>query len=300
MMQNFTRDVNPVLIKATFKRMAQVGNRLSKDDFKRKMANAVKVGSGARDEIDSVHDDYDVMAHGITREQFVTWAAAVFLNCDATEFIEGIGEMIKTDGADMRRPAVGMQKRQSHDQEEEQEPEEHVTCGPLEGLELAHIFDKLSIENALDELISQSRYSIWRSIKGREIAADMAVSSKLSFTYFASLVEHKRRQLSSFEDGSVESWPPTNTEGAKTILDEVYANLDSSACADLIRKQLVLEYIRQVNQSSFANKTLKDQMQGLVLAVSEVLVEKMSEGAYDGLREAYMSQLDFDVPTAAL
>ena len=63
--------------------------------------------------------------------------------------------------------------------------------------------------------------------------------------------------------------------------------VDSAYCADQIRKTLVLEYIRQVNRGTYANKTLKDQMQALVLATSEVLVEKISEGGYVSLKDAY-------------
>jgi len=287
MMKTFSRDVDPVLVKATFKRMAQVDKNLSASDVKLKMANAIKLSSGAQTEMESADDNYDIMAHGITQVQFTKWAAAVFLNCEASEFIEGITEMIRTDGSDLRRPSGGVLRAQNKDSEDDEE--ENPMCGPVDTFNFVEVFEELGIDAALEELISSSRYSIWRSIKGRELAADMIVSSKLTFTDVASLIEHRRRELTVLE-GVDEYWPPRDTDAkrvSKQVMDKVFKMVDSAYCADQIRKTLVLEYIRQVNRGTYANKTLKDQMQALVLATSEVLVEKISEGGYVSLKDAY-------------
>merc|ERR1712134_72769 len=106
MMKNYSNDVNPVLVKATFKRMAQVDERQSTNEVKKRMANAIRVNTGSRGQMEQQDDDYDVMARGIELDQFEKWAAAVFINCDMSEFIEGVLEMIKTDGSELRRPSA--------------------------------------------------------------------------------------------------------------------------------------------------------------------------------------------------
>ena len=68
---------------------------------------------------------------------------------------------------------------------------------------------------------------------------------------------------------------------------QVYETVDAISCAETIQKKLVMEYIRQVNSQIYSSNTLRDQMQALVLAVSEILVDKMSEEAYPQLKNFY-------------
>jgi len=285
MMCNFSHDVNPVLVKATFKRMALVEE--SDDEAKRRMKNAL------RTDIDGVDDDYDVMRHGISREQFVKWAAAVFLNCDAEEFVEGIEEMIVADGEDVRRRKQQLANDTEDDTDEfDQEP----SCGPLETLDFGAIFESIRMAEPLDALTAQSKFSIWRSIKGRQLTSDMVVSGKLHFTRVAALLESKRRQLTVKANPTVNSqvWPPLDAEAksvAKRVLPEVFDSLDAITCSEIIRKGLVLEYIRQVNSEKYSSSALKDQMQALVLATTEVIVDKMSEEAYVVVANAYVGAL---------
>jgi len=297
MMKNFSRDVNPVLVKATFKRMALVDDKQTQGEAKQRMANAIRGGKVA-----DINDDYALMASGIPLTQFVKWAAAVFMNCDMPEFIEGILEMIKTDGSDVRRaptaatgtPAPNAMRHveEEEDMQEESLLDQEPSCGPVQGFDVKNLFADLCLDEAVEQLVSQSRYSIWRSIKGRQLAADMVVSSKLIFTHVASVFEHRRQQLSKELNPLVaaEKWPPENEEArrvAQRVMNEVCETLDESTCSDYMRKSLIFEYIRQVNAETYSSSTLKDQMQALVLANVELLLSKLSEHAFRVMVDMY-------------
>merc|ERR1712086_684815 len=101
-------------------------------------------------------------------------------------------------------------------------------------------------------------------------------SSKLIFTHVAALVEHKRRVVTVQMTPMViaEVWPPQDSEAERTAqraLAKVYETVDAISCAERIQKKLVMEYIRQVNSQIYSSNTLRDQMQALVLAISEIL-----------------------------
>merc|ERR1711871_1248543 len=89
---------------------------------------------------------------------------------------------------------------------------------------------------------------------------------------------------------NAKAWPPLDAESntvARRVMPQVLESVDAVTCAEVIRKRLVLEYIRQVNREKYSSNALKDQMQALVLATTEVLVDKMSEEAYVHVKNAY-------------
>lgn len=289
-MQNFSPNVNPALVKATFKRMAQVSGKQSLGTRKQRIANAVRAGAGSQ--LNNVDDDFDVFDCGITLDQFTKWAATVFTNCDASEFIEGIAEMAKSDGSDIRRGEASHGAREEEEEEEEDEEDEEPSCGPVRTLDIQEIWEKVDLQQALSEMLSESRYSICRSLKGRQLAMDMIVSCKLHFTHIASQIEHRRRVLTKETNPLVisDAWPPQNAEGervARRVLIHVFDSQDATAFAEAMRKRLIMEYIPQVNRDSYATSTLKDQMQALVLASCQLLVDMTSEQAYQILLNAY-------------
>merc|ERR1712054_600256 len=140
--------------------------------------------------------------------------------------------------------------------------------------------------------LSESRYSIWRSLKGRQLVMDMIVSCKLHFVHLASQIEHRRRVLTKETNPLVisDAWPPQNSEGervARRVLIQVFESYDANHVAEAMRKRLIMEYIPQVNRDSYTTSTLKDQMQALVLASCQLLVDMASEQAYQVLQNAY-------------
>lgn len=289
MMKNFSPDVNPALVKATFKQMAEVAQNRTQGAQKQRMADAIKVRAGSRELFEDVENDHDVLAQGIKLDQFVKWAASVFMNCEASEFIEGISEMMKTDGAELRRQAPTAHVDEEEEEDEEDEPPQ---CGPVITVDFVELFQKIDMQPSLNTMISEARYSIWRSLKGRQLVMDMCISAQLIFQDIAAQIEHQRRQQTQQTNVLVvaEAWPPLGAEAirvAKVTLNVVFDRYNADWCADRLRKRLVLEYIPQVNRTSFASLTLRDQMQALVLATSEVLVAKVSEEAFVLLEEAY-------------
>lgn len=88
----------------------------------------------------------------------------------------------------------------------------------------------------------------------------------------------------------INCWPPQDGEAerlAQKAMQQVFESMDAIEFAEIMRKKLVVEYIRQVNFETYSSKMLKDQMQALVLAMAELLVDKMSEEAYVALKNAY-------------
>lgn len=252
------------------------------------MANAIKFMAGSSEQMEDVQNDKDVFDTGITVEQFTKWAARVFVNCEAEEFIEGIREMMKAD-----RPPPQCQSISTQEEEDDEE-EELASCGPVETLDLQEVWGNVDLQGPLHTMMTESRYSIWRSMKGRQLIVDMTVSAKFIFEEFASQVEHQRRKLTKEKNPLMgmlaEAWPPQDAEGqraARCVLETVLEKFDTDRCADVVRKKLVLEYISQVNQDNYASQTLKDQMQALVLAASEVLVNQIAEDAYEFVIGAY-------------
>lgn len=68
---------------------------------------------------------------------------------------------------------------------------------------------------------------------------------------------------------------------------KVFDTMDAATCAQIMRKNLVLEYIKQVNYDTYSSNTLKDQMQALVLASAELMLDSVTELAYPALSAAY-------------
>jgi hypothetical protein len=290
MMTNFSPSVNAALVKATYKKMAEIPDENSLAVRKRRMADAIRANGTQMDELEN---DAGIFTHGITLQQFTKWAASVFVNCDSEEFVEGIVEMMK-DGAEERRTNTNSRRREEESDDDE---EEQPVCGPVKTCDLPIFWEQIATEtrDCLGNILTQSRYSIWRSLKGRQLTVDMHISAKLIFEDFCAQVEHQRRKLTKETNPLVlaETWPPQDAEDlrvAREVLLQVFDRFDESQCADIVRKKLILEYIPQVNRDTYASQTLKDQMQALVLATSEVLVETMSKEAFSYLLSCYEVQ----------
>merc|ERR1712178_280725 len=173
--------------------MAEIPDENSLAVRKRRMADAIRVRATSGSQLDELENDAGIFTHGITLQQFTKWAASVFVNCDSEEFVEGIVEMMK-DGAEQRRNNTNSRQEDVDDEDDE---EEQATCGPVKTCDLPVFWETVATEtrDCLGHMLTQSRYSIWRSLKGRQLTVDMHISAKLIFEDFASQVEHQRRKL---------------------------------------------------------------------------------------------------------
>jgi len=291
-MKNFSNDVDVVLVKATFKKMAEI-TRNDVSTAKYRMAQAIRVSAGKRESLEYDKDGadiHDVRKAGVDLNNFTKWAASVFVGCSSSQFIEGIQEMINADGADLRRQQVCLD---SDDEEEELEAMREIpTCGPLVGLDLDAMCENLQLEEALQEMVIQSPYSIWRSMKGRKVIIEMMDTANEQLFWMASILESRRRQQTANASSLVDpqAWPPPDSAAwrvAKDVLPEVFDDANVHYCAAVMRKRMVMHFIPLVNEEKFTTQILRDQMQALVLATSEVVVNRLTEECYPSLVNVY-------------
>merc|ERR1712072_56357 len=152
------------------------------------------------------------------------------------------------------------------------------------------------METSLQEMVAGSSYSIWRSIKGRKVVIEMMDSVNEHLYWMASILESRRQEATADASKLVdpEVWPPEDAQGwkvAKAILPDVFEDANVHYCSGVVRKRMIMSFIARVNEEKYSTSTLRDQMQALVLATSEILVTKLADECYPRLVDTYEETL---------
>jgi hypothetical protein len=217
---------------------------------------------------------------------FTEWTIAIFEEYNDDQFKTGMKQLM----ADVRE-VLDEHSESEESSSSDSDGFDDESVQPTSGIPVTDIFESLIIDELCGEILNNATHTIWRSLKARRMVVSMVETARDAFVSLLARFEYHRQFLteSSGMDIDETRWPPSsNAERrvAKTVVPSAWDAARSTEFADHLRQLLTEEFLAQVNHSKHANSTLRNQMQALVLAITDLIVDQTATTGVEQLKVA--------------
>merc|ERR1712070_147425 len=217
---------------------------------------------------------------------FADWTATIFEEYDDDQFKGGMMELIKDVSEALEAESESEETSESESDEFDDE-----IGHPTQGIEVENIFEALNLEEMCGDMLTNAEHTVWRTLKSRKLVVSMIETARDEFISFLARFEYHRQELTKASGMDVDEtcWPPSSNAQlriAQRVIPSAWEAVDSSDFALKLRKLLIQEFLARVNTTRYANGMLRNHMQALVLAITDVIVEETTGRGVQQLVEA--------------
>lgn len=152
------------------------------------------------------------------------------------------------------------------------------------GVAMDTILEELGLEQALQDQVRTSQYSVWRSLKARKMVVEMVSLASEQLGALLLRFEHQYRLLLSqhmvmFPEGKLKL-PPDPGEArriAEAVLPQAWQDAGVEAFYGLLYEQLLSQFLTRVKADAYAKNDLRQQMQELVTTAADQITAEVAE-----------------------
>lgn len=224
---------------------------------------------------------------------FTNWLATIFEDYADEQFQAGIEQLIEELGAQLSDLKLQLQRTNNEsDSDDDSDEPEIITPG----VDLNSIWAELDLETICGQLLTESPHPSWRSLKARSMVLSMIQTAQDLLVGLLAKFEAHRRRLTRKSGVDIDEtiWPPASaaaTQVARRVVPEAWELAEVELMDHKLRKRLVREFVGRVNSAGHATAAIRNQMQAMVLEVSNKIIELVADTAVPELQAAVQTAL---------